>query len=126
MGLLPRLQVEAANEAHAAALEGDLRSHKALFSYQKSPRCRKLEKPLPAGAVANSLLRTALSFTTVLPLRAVLKAVDPQIRRTVELANSARKLVKATSLQIRIALPEDDIAVWGKQSAWRKVVSESA
>jgi hypothetical protein len=74
--------------------------------------------------VANSLLPTALSFTTALPLRAILQAVDPQTRRTVELANSARKLVKDTSLQIRIALRDDAIAIWRKQSAWRNVVSE--
>lgn len=36
MGLPPTLQVEAANEEHAAVPEGDLRSHNATTSYQKS------------------------------------------------------------------------------------------
>jgi len=128
VGLLPTLQVEAANEERAAAPEGDLRSHKATISYPKSPRHYDFEKDrrLPEGEVANSLLPTGLSFTTALPPRAILQAVDPQTRRTVELANSARKLVKDTSLQIRIALLEDAIAIWRKQSASRHVVSESA
>ena len=99
-----------------------------MDSYQKPPRYRDFEKDrrLPEGVVANSLLPTALSFTTALPLRATLQAVDPQTRRTVELANSARKLVKDTSLQICIALLEEAIAMWRKQFAWQNVVSESA
>jgi len=62
--------------------------------------------------VAKGLLPTGLSFTTALPATAILQAVDPQTRRTVEQANSARKLVKDTNLQMRIALLEDAIAIW--------------
>ncbi len=128
MGLLLTLQVEAANEERAAAPEGDLRSHKATTSYQKSPRYNDFERDrrLPEVEVANSLLPIGLSFTTALPPTAILQAVDPQTRRTVELVNSARKLVKDTSLQMRIALLEDAIAIWCKRSAWRHAVSESA
>lgn len=79
VGLLPTLQVEAANEEHAAVPEGDLRSHKATISYHTLSRYHNLEKDrrLPEAEVAKGLLPTGLSFTTALPPTAILQAVDP-------------------------------------------------